>query len=141
MTRVVTIRELPARESDRLLADKRFARLGPYTCSQCKATTGFTRRIFHITGVPKKEHDSEATQQWLKLHFRRRYAIDFAFFKTHAQKLFVDSARCGSCAATAIVYDIDLTDEFIAEVAERIGQPAAQLKSELLKTYAALRQE
>lgn len=139
MTPAVTIRELPARESDRLLADKRFARLGPYTCSQCKTMTGFTRRIFRITGVPKKEYDSEATQHWVQRHFRNRYAIDAVFFKTHAQKFFIDSAKCRSCESTAIVYDIELTDELIDELAERIGQPAAHLKSGLLKTYAALR--
>ena len=141
MTLSVTIKELPVHEVERLLADKRFARLKPETCSQCGATTGFMRRIFHVTGVPKSKYSDEATQQWMRFHFQHHYAIDAIFFKTHGQRFFIDSAACESCASTAIIYDIEFDQDLIAELAKETGRPAAHIKLALERAYATLRKE
>jgi hypothetical protein len=51
MIKSITIRELAVHEANQLLADRRFAKLKPEICRRCGGKTGFTRRIFEITGV------------------------------------------------------------------------------------------
>jgi hypothetical protein len=141
MTLSVTIKELSVHEVERFLAEKRFARFKPETCSQCEATTGFTRRIFHVTGVPKSKYADEATQQWMRWHFQHHYAIATIFFKTHGQRFFIDSAACERCASTAIIYDIAFDQELITELAKETGQPVTHIKSALERAYATLRKK
>jgi hypothetical protein len=63
MTDVITIRELTKHEMSQVLADKKFAKLKPVTCSRCGEKTCFVRKIFEITGVAKNKQTDEQTQQ------------------------------------------------------------------------------
>ena len=138
MTKPITIRELAAHEVNQLLADRRFAKLKPETCSRCGGKTGFTRRIFEITGVAKRKQADGETQQLIQFHFKQRYAIDFVFFKTHGQRFFVDSAVCDGCGSTAVVYDIEFDQDLISGVAKLTGRSETQVKSDFEKAYAKL---
>lgn len=101
-----TIRELESIEVNKLLADDIYKNLSPVRCSDCGTKSGFNRRIFHITGVPKKKQADDATQNMLQYHFLHYHKIKYVFFRTHSKKFYVDSANCSSCKSTAIVYDL-----------------------------------
>ena len=77
----------------------------------------------------------------MRFHFQHHYAIDAIFFKTYGQRFFIDSAACESCASTAIIYDIEFDQDFIAELAKETGRPAAHIKRALERAYATLRKE
>ncbi len=140
MREAITIRELSTHEVNQLLAEKRFAKLKPLTCSRCGEKTCFARRIFEITGVAKNKQADDQTQQLIRFHFKQRYSIDFIFFKTHEERFFVDSAVCGECKSTEIVYDIELFDQdLISEVSKLTGRSEAQVRKDLKKTYEILK--
>lgn len=107
-TAQITIQELHPAEVNNLLADTIYSKLFPSRCAHCGNSDGFNRRIFHITGVLKKKHADEDTQNLLSHHFRQQHKIEHVFFRTNDKKFYVDSAICQSCGSTAIVFDISL---------------------------------
>lgn len=127
----ITITELTVDEANQLLTDNVFTSLTPSQCSQCKRTTGFSRRIFHIIGVPYNKHNYDDTQHIISLYLKQHYSIEFIFFKTHHRKFFVDSAVCNNCKSTAITYDIVFDDKLFSRVAKSMGTSTAEVKDDL----------
>lgn len=138
MRTTLAVVELTAREVGQLLAEERFDSLKPFQCKQCGNDAVFARRIFRIIGVPRSEQSRDGTQGLLSLHFKQSHSIDFVFFKSHRRKFFVDSAVCGNCKSTAVIYDITFDDESISLLAKLVGTSEAELKDELEKTYNKL---
>ena len=126
----ITIRELGPVKTNRLLADDIFKRFFPVRCSSCGIKDGFSRRIFHITGVRKNKQADEATQNMLQFHFSFYHKIKHVFFRTHSKKFYVDSASCLSCKSTAIVFDIspDYIDYITPKYMKAIGENIIQFK-------------
>lgn len=138
MEKPITIRELTVHEVRQLLADKRFGKLKPETFTRCGGKTGFRRKIFEIAGVVKREQAEDETQNLIRFHFKQQYAIDYIFFKTHGKRFLVDSAVCGGCGSTAVVYDIEFHQDLIYEIAKLTGRSDAQVKTDLEKAYIKL---
>lgn len=141
-TKPITIRELATHEVSQLLADKKFARLNPVSCSRCGEKTRFGRRMFEITGLAKNKQADDQTQGLIRFHFKQRHSIDFIFFRTHEGRFFVDSAVCDRCQSTAIVYDIELFDpDLISEVSKLTRRSEAQVTQDLKKISAMLEKD
>ncbi len=122
-----------------LLEDKRFAKLKPDHCGQCGERDSFRRRIFEIIGVAKDKQNDDETHNFTQYHFKHHRSIDSIFFKIHKERLFVDTASCGKCKSTAIVYDIDLLDQdLIPEASKITGKSEAQIKNDLKIVYETL---
>jgi len=102
--------------------------LQPATCTKCGKEAGFTRRLFEIKGVPKRKQNDDTIQGLIRNSFIRQYSIEFVFLKTHGASLFVDSAICPGCGSTAVNYDIELSDDFLASAAKLAGQDPAEFK-------------
>ncbi|MBU1904123.1 MAG: hypothetical protein KJ573_11090 [Proteobacteria bacterium] len=141
MAKPISIREFDAHEAGPLLADKRFGRLKPVSCTRCGKETGFTRRLFEITGVPKSKQRDDETQNLIRFHFNQQYSIEFVFFKGHGRKFFVDSALCSGCGSTAVAYDIEFDDDLFAAAAKLTGKSQAETKKGVEEIYEKLRQK
>jgi len=127
----VTIRELGPVEMNKLLADDIFKCFFPVRCNGCGIKKGFSRCIFHITGVRKNKQADEDTQNMLQYHFLHYHKIKYVFFRTHSKKFYADSASCLSCKSTAIVFDLspDYIDYIMPEYTKAIGENIIQFKS------------
>ena len=112
---LISIRELNQEEIDGLLSDAVYRRFGPVRCSSCEKKNGFTRRIFHVTGVRKEKYSDDTTQGLLEYHFLSQFKIKYIFFRENKKMLYIDSSSCQACKSTAIVYDILLDDPTVAE--------------------------
>lgn len=122
-----TIRELELIEANKLLSDDIYKNFYPVRCNSCGIENGFNRRIFHITGVPKKKQSDETTQNLLQYHFLHYHKIKYVFFRTYAKKFYVDSANCSSCKSTAIVFDLSY-DYAVSLYEKMVGDNVIQLK-------------
>jgi len=123
MSKPTKIKELTLYEVNKLLTDKKFSKLKPIKCKFCGEEKRFSRRIFEVNGVAKSKYSEDKTQESIRVQFRQQYPIDFISLKTHEGRFLIDSAVCGICKSTAIVYDIDLFDlDMIAEIQKLTGK-------------------
>jgi hypothetical protein len=142
MNKTTKIKELTSHEVSQLLTDKKFSKLKPSNCSLCGEKKRFLRRIFEVDGVAKSKHSDDKTQNNIRLQFKQEYPIDFVFFKIHDGRFFVDSAVCGACKSTAIVYDIDLFDQdMISELSKLTGKSKEDIITDLRLTSNILKDD
>ena len=114
-----------------LITSPRFRSFGPVTCQGCGATGPFVRRIFRIIGVPRSKWSDDAVQRLLSTHFRSAFGIEAVFFRNHGGDFFADSAVCGDCGSSQIVFDIELTDEILSRLAAMSGRELPEVRSEI----------
>ena len=131
MTSKISIGEISELEVKRLLKDTKFSRLKPVVCSCCGKKTGFERRLYQIKGVPKSKHSDDEIQEIIRYHFKQNYSIEHIFFKTVDRRFIVDTATCGGCQSTAIIYDIELTPDLISEISKFTGKSESELVKDL----------
>ena len=74
---------------------------------------------------------SYSTQGLIAYHLKERYGVGSVFFKTYRNKFYVDSAECKRCGSTVIEFDIELSDEVLAQVSKLAGKPIEKLRSEI----------
>ena len=142
MNKPIKTKELTSLEVSQLLTDKKFSKLKPSNCSQCGEKKRFSRRIFEINGVTKSKHSDDKTQDYIRLQFKQEQSIDFIFFKIYEGRFFVDSAVCGGCKSTAIIYDIDLFDQdMISEISKLTGKSNEDIIMGLRKTSEMLKKD
>jgi hypothetical protein len=132
MTSKISIEKIYQLEVKRLLEDTKFSRLKPILCSHCGKKTGFERRLYQIKGVPKSKHFDEEIQEIIRNHFKQNYSIEHIFFKTVDRRFIVDTATCGNCQSTAIIYDIELTSDLMSEISKFTGKSESQLLKDLI---------
>ena len=131
MNRPIQIRVLTEYEAAELTDTAQFNALRPVRCKNCGNTCEFGRRVFWIGGVPKAEQNSNSTQSLIAYHLKERHGVGSVFFKTHRNELYVDSAVCKWCGSTVIEFDVELSDEVLAEVSRLTGRPIEELRSEI----------
>jgi predicted Zn-ribbon and HTH transcriptional regulator len=131
MSRPIQIRVLTENETVKLANTAKFNALRPTRCKRCGNTRDFGRRVFWIGGVPKAEQDSDNTQGLIAYHLKERHGVESVFFKTYRNKLYVDSAECKRCGSTVIEFDIELSDEVLAEMSKLTGKPIEKLRREI----------
>jgi hypothetical protein len=131
VNRPIKTRALTEHEVAELTNTAKFNALRPVRCKSCGNTSNFGRRVFWIGGVRKAEQNSDSTQALIAYHLKERYGVSSVFFKTHRNKFYVDSAVCEQCGATAIEFDIELSNEMLAEVSRLTGKPIEELRSEI----------
>lgn len=131
MTERIKIRELIAKEVSSLMASDKFKILKPIRCKSCGHEGIFSRRIFQITGVSKAKQNTDDIHNFLAYHIKKRYGIHYVFFKTHKNKFYVDSALCSKCGSTMVIFDIEITDDIIAQMSKVTGAPIGKIKKNL----------
>ena len=131
MTSQISIEKINELEVKRLLKDTKFSRLKPIVCSRCGKKTGFERRLYQIKGVSKSKHSDDEIQEIIRYHFKKNYSIEHIFFKTVDRRFIVDTATCGGCQSTAIIYDIELTPDLISEISKFTGKSESELVKDL----------
>ncbi|MCJ7432259.1 MAG: hypothetical protein MUO77_02090 [Anaerolineales bacterium] len=131
MNKPIQIRPLSEHETAELMNTAKFNALSPTRCMSCGNTSDFARRVFWIGGVPKAEQNLDNTQALIAYQLKQRHGVDSVFFKTHRNKFFVDSAVCKQCASTIIEFDIEFTDEALAEISRLTAVPIEQLRREM----------
>jgi hypothetical protein len=131
MTRSIGIRLLTQHEVAEMIGEPRFNALHPVGCGSCNNTHDFTRRVFRIQGVPKAEENADSTQEIIAHHLKESHHVGSVFFKTFAGEFYVDSAVCGKCGSTMVVFDIDLSDDLLARVSRLTGMPIEQVRAEM----------
>ena len=131
MSSPIQIRPILENEAAELTDTAKFNALRPTLCKNCGNTDDFGRRIFWIGGVSKAERNSDSTQGLIVYHLKQKHGVDSVFFKTHRNEFYVDSAVCKRCASTFIEFDIELSDEVLAEMSRLTGRPIEQVRSEV----------
>jgi len=74
---------------------------------------------------------SDNTQALIAYHLKKRHGVGSVFFKTYRNEFYVDSAICKRCASTVIEFDIELSDEVLAEVSRLTARPTEKVRSEI----------
>ena len=115
-----------------LITMPRFRNFGPVTCQGCGGVGPFERRIFRIVGVPRSKWADDGIQGLLSTHFHTAFGIKAVFFRNHGDDFFVDSAVCGGCGSSQIVFDIELTDETLSQFAAMSGRGLSEIRSEIV---------
>lgn len=131
MNRPIQIRALMEHEAIELTDSAKFNALRPVRCKSCGNKCNFGRRVFWIGGVPKAEQNSDSTQALIAYHLKERHGVGSVFFKTHRKAFYVDSAVCKRCGSPVIEFDIELSDEVLAEVSRLAGRPIEELRNEI----------
>lgn len=131
LTKPIGIKPLTQPEVTKLIGKSTFNTLHPLRCGCCSNATDFARRVFKVQGVPKAEQNSESTQGLIAHHLKERHHIESAFFKTFAGGFYVDSAVCGKCGSTLVIFDIDLSDDMLAQLAKLMAKPIEQVRIEM----------
>lgn len=108
------ITELNEQHIGALLADWTYASVFPVKCEACGGKSGFSRRIFRITGIEKPQYSDEAIQGVLRRHLAQKHEIESIVFRTLSDILYVDSAICSGCKSTRVVYDISVRSTLMA---------------------------
>lgn len=131
MNKPIQIRLLSEHETAELINTAKFNALNPTRCKSCGNTRDFGRQVFWIGGVPKAEQNSDDTQSLIAYHLKERHGVGSVFFKTNRNKFYVDSAVCKQCASTIIEFDIEFTDEVLAEISRLTARPIEELRPKL----------
>jgi|LakMenE18May11ns_1017448.scaffolds.fasta_scaffold9554268_1 hypothetical protein len=131
MSKPIGIRPLTQPEVTKLIGKSTFNALHPVRCGCCSNATDFARRVFKVQGVPKAEQNSDSTQGLIAHHLKERHHIESVFFKTLAGGFYVDSAVCGKCGSTLVVFDIDLSNDMLAQLAKLMARPIEQVRIEM----------
>jgi hypothetical protein len=84
-----------------------------------------------IKGVPKSKHSDDQIQEIIRYHFKQNHSIEHIFFKTVDRRFIVDTATCGGCQSTEIIYDIELTPDLISEISKFTGKTESELVKDL----------
>lgn len=127
----IQIRQLSEHETAELMNTAKFNALSPTRCVSCGNTSDFTRQMFWIGGVSKAERNSDSVHSLIAYQLQQRHGVGSVFFKTHRNKFYVDSAVCKQCASTIIEFDIEFTDEALAEISRLTAVPIEQLRREM----------
>ncbi|CAK0780814.1 conserved hypothetical protein [Gammaproteobacteria bacterium] len=138
MSVYTTIRELSRDDAEQFVKDDKISRFGPVRCSRCNENAGFGRRVFEILGAKRGKELDDEFQNVTRFHFKQRYGIELVFFRTHRNRIFVDSAECQNCKSTAIIFDILDKQYFVRELCQVTGTSEEQVTSELEKVAAKL---
>jgi len=131
MTERIKIRELIAKEVSSLMAADKFKILKPIRCKSCGYEGIFSRRIFQITGVSRAKWSKHDIQNFLAYHLKKKYGIYYVFFKIYRNNFYVDSAVCSKCDSTMVIFDIDITEDMIAQMSKVTGAPIGKIKKNL----------
>lgn len=137
MSKPVLIRQLTTPEVTELLGITKFNRVRPSRCESCGNTRDFERRLFLINGVSKARQNSDEAQNMIRHHLRINHGIIAVVFKSREKKFYADSAACLQCGSTVIEFDVELTDDLLAEMAAFVGMPPEKVKKELEALYEA----
>jgi hypothetical protein len=81
--------------------------------------------------VPKAEQNSDSIHELIAYHLKKSHGVESVFFKDQHNKFYVDSAKCKRCASTMIEFDIEFSDEVLAEISQLTGRPIEKLKGEM----------
>ena len=131
VSKPIQIRLLSEQETAKLMNTVRFNFLSPTRCISCGNTSGFGRQVFWIGGVPKAEQNSDSIHELIAYHLKKSHGVESVFFKAQHNKFYVDSAKCKRCASTMIEFDIEFSDEVLAEISQLTGRPIEKLKGEM----------
>ena len=118
-------------EMESLITSPGFRNFGPVTCQGCGGVGPFARRIFRIVGVPRSKWADDEIQGLLSTHFHSAFGVESVFFRNRGDDFFADSAVCGSCGSSRIVFDIELTDEVLSQFAAMSGRGLSEIRSEI----------
>ena len=138
MKNKIIIKPLNDDETVSVLESPKFENLKPVRCLRCDHKGEFARRIFHILGVPTTKQCDDSTQNVITSYIQDTYGLSHVFFKSPNEKFYADSAICPKCQSTRIVYDIELTDDFLRMAAQITGQSADEMKKGIEATAKGL---
>ncbi len=127
MSQVINIELLNDGETIDVLKLSKFNFIKPVRCEDCGHRTDFVRKVFRITGVKKEEHCDDGIQGIISSYIKKEYGMTHVLFKSPLDKFYADSACCPMCQSTRIMFDIELTDEFLDKVAKMTGQPPKEI--------------
>ena len=122
MTNAIRVRALDDEETTAVLELPKFNALKPVQCARCDHHGSFARRVFSITGVPTSKFCDDAIQNTISSYIAETFGLAYVFFKSPNSKFYADSAICPECQSTRVVFDIELSDDFLREAAKSVGQ-------------------
>jgi|SRR5450759_4264977 len=128
MKNVIKIEPLSDSETIAVLKLPKFNGLKPVKCDDCGHSADFIRKIFSIGNVKNDKHCDDEVQGIISSHIRKSYGIAYVFFKTSNGKFYADSACCPKCQSTRIVFDIELTDDFLRQASKLTGKSVEELQ-------------
>ncbi len=138
MDNVIKIVPLSDSETIAVLKSPKFNGLKPVKCEDCGSSAEFVRQIFSIDGVKKDKYCDNETQSIISTHIRRTHGIDSVFFKSCNNKFYTDSACCSRCKSTRIIFDIELTDDFMRQVSKLTGKSIEEVRRGIETTSESL---
>jgi len=136
----VTLEQVSGEEADRLLGAAHFRDFHPVRCSACQADGPFERRLFRIGGARSREPDG-TVEVLVRAHLARQYGAQHVFFRVDDTRYYAETARCVRCGSTAVVFDIEFTDEVLRKVAELTGRSVDEVRSRLEELTRALEEQ
>ena len=130
MKKTIEIRALNDDETVATMKMPKFDSLKPVRCSKCDHRGSFARRLFTVSGVPKRKFSDDETQEAISAFIAGQFGISHVFFKSpgSGSKLYVDCAICPECPSTKIVFDIELTSDFFHKISKAIGHTEEEVK-------------
>ena len=128
MKNVIKIEPLSDVETIAVLKLPKFNGLRPVKCEDCGHSAGFARKVFSIGGVKKDKLCDDEVQGIISSYIRKTYGIAYVFFKSPNSKLYADSACCPKCQSTKIIFDIELTDDFLSQASKLTGKSIEELR-------------
>lgn len=111
----------------------KFNVLRPAKCEDCGCGADFVRSMFKINGVQKDRYRDEQIRGIISAYMRDVYKIEYVFFKSHENEFYVDSAVCPKCQSTRILFDIELTDDFLRPTARFTGKSIEEIRRDMKK--------
>jgi hypothetical protein len=115
------VEELSEGEIEDLLSDEKYKLFGPVQCTHCGHKGRFRRRIYRIYGTHDLQDDD--VQDAFRLYMYRHQGLKNIFFRTIADRGYIDTAFCDECSSNMVVFDLFLTDEATERLFEKVGSP------------------
>jgi hypothetical protein len=138
MKKSIRIQQLDDEEILSVLALPKFGILQPVKCLRCEHEGDFARRIFEIRGVPADKQCDDSVQNSIASYIQETCGLSHVFFKSPNEKFYADCAICPKCQSTKIVYDVELTDDFLRKAAQITGQSIEEIKNGIEATAKRL---
>jgi hypothetical protein len=128
MKDVIKVTPLSDGDTMAVLKLPKFNGLKPVKCEDCGHGGDFARRVFNISGVQKNKYCDDEIQGVISSYIRKTFGIAYVFFKSSKNKFYADSAICPRCQSTRIIFDIELTDDFLRQAARLTGKSIEELR-------------
>ncbi len=128
MNNVIKIKLLSDVETIAIFKLPKFNGLKPVRCEDCGHRADFARKVFSIHGVKKDKFCDDDIQGMISSYIRKIYGIAYVFFKSPNSKFYADSACCPKCQSTKIIFDIELTDDFLRQASKLTGKSIEELR-------------